>query len=182
MATKWWVAFGLAVLLGGAGVACAKKSKKKAAPVAQAELAAKSGSNLKGTATFTPDGKGGLVLTIAVSGAPPGMHAVHIHETGDCSAPDAKSAGGHWNPTHEAHGKWATPPHHLGDIGNLDVKPDGKGTLTMRTDKWTATGGGANDVVGHALVVHGAPDDFKSQPAGNAGPRIGCGVITATRP
>lgn len=179
-----WAALGLVLALGGAGPAWAKKAKAKkqaAAPVAQAEIAPKSGSKLTGKAAFVPDGKGGLVLTIDVAGAPPGLHAVHIHETGDCSAPDAKSAGGHWNPTHEAHGKWAMPPHHLGDIGNLEVKPDGKGTLTLRTDKWTAGGGGANDVVGHALVVHGAPDDFKSQPAGNAGPRIGCGVIEGAK-
>ena len=82
------------------------------------------------------------------------------------------------------HGKWGAPGdhHHLGDIGNLNVGPDGKGTLTLET---TASGrparGGSNDVVGHAIVVHGGVDDFKSQPAGNAGPRIGCGVITSKK-
>ena len=77
------------------------------------------------------------------------------------------------------HGKWGAPGEHfhLGDIGNLTVGADGKGTITLETTKWTAGGGGVNDVIGHAIVVHGGVDDFKSQPAGNAGPRIGCGVI-----
>jgi Cu-Zn family superoxide dismutase len=151
----------------------------KGKTVAKADIEAKSGSKLKGNVTFTDSGKGMIVFRIEVSDAPPGMHAVHIHDKGDCSSPDGKSAGDHWNPTHEAHGKWGAPGghHHLGDIGNLEVKPDGKGTLTLETDKWTAGGGGMNDVIGHAVIVHGAVDDFTTQPTGNAGPRIGCGVI-----
>ena len=153
---------------------------KKGDTVAKADIDAKSGSKLKGKATFTKNDKGEIVLRVEVSDATPGEHAVHIHDKGDCSSPDGKSAGDHWNPTHMEHGKWGAPGdhHHLGDIGNLTVGPDGKGTITLETTKWTAGGGGANDVIGHAIVVHGGVDDFKSQPAGNAGPRIGCGVIT----
>ena len=151
----------------------------KGKTVAKAEIDAKSGSKVGGSATFTEDGKGGIVLRIAVKDAPPGTHAVHIHDKGDCSSPDGKSAGDHWNPTHMEHGKWGAPGdhHHLGDIGNLEVKPDGTGTLTLETTKWTAGGGGMNDVIGHAIIVHGGVDDFKTQPTGNAGPRLGCGVI-----
>jgi Cu-Zn family superoxide dismutase len=153
---------------------------KKGDTVAKADIESKSGSKLKGKATFTKNDKGEIVLRVEVSDAPGGEHAVHIHEKGDCSSPDGKSAGDHWNPTKMEHGKWgATGNHfHLGDIGNLSVGPDGKGTVTLETTKWTAGNGGVDDVVGHAIVVHGGVDDFKSQPAGNAGPRIGCGVIT----
>jgi Cu-Zn family superoxide dismutase len=192
MGTKHAVAFGLvgALAIAGAAVAQTKKTaadKKenktelglKGKSVAKADIEAKSGSKVKGTANFTDDGKGGIVLRVEVSGATPGEHAVHIHEKGDCSSPDGKSAGDHWNPTHMEHGKWGAPGdhHHLGDIGNLTVTADGKGTLTLETTKWSAGSGTTNDIVGHSVVVHGGVDDFKSQPAGNAGPRIGCGVI-----
>jgi Cu-Zn family superoxide dismutase len=151
----------------------------KGKTVAKADLDAKSAAKLKGKATFTDDGKGGITLRIEVSDAPPGEHAVHIHDKGDCSSPDGKSAGDHWNPTKMEHGKWGAvgEHHHLGDIGNMTVGPDGKGTVTLETNKWTAGTGGVNDVVGHAIIVHGGVDDFKTQPSGNAGPRIGCGVI-----
>src|SRR4051812_34501247 len=191
MKTTQLCAIGLAVALVGSAYADKKKptsaDKKemkeevglKGKTVAKSDIDAKSGSKVKGKVTFTEDGKGGIVARIEVSDAPPGEHAVHIHDKGDCSSPDGKSAGDHWNPTHMEHGKWGAPmeKHHLGDIGNLTVTPDGKGVLTLETSKWTAGGGAVNDVVGHALVVHGGVDDFKSQPAGNAGPRIGCAVI-----
>jgi Cu-Zn family superoxide dismutase len=189
------VVCGLALVVASAGGAWANKEKAKPTAedkkankeelglkgktVAKADIEAKSGSKVGGTATFTDDGKGGLVLRIDVKDAPPGVHAVHIHEKGDCSSPDGKSAGDHWNPTHMEHGKWGAPGehHHLGDIGNLEVKPDGTGTITLETTKWAAAGGTPNDVIGHAIIVHGGVDDFKTQPTGNAGPRLGCGVI-----
>lgn len=184
----------LAFACAGAALAQKKKGSKptaedkkeakeevglKGKTVGKADIDAKSGSKLKGKAAFTEDGKGNIVFRLEVSDAAPGLHAVHIHDKGDCSSPDGKSAGDHWNPMHEQHGKWGGEGghFHLGDIGNLEVKPDGKGTLTLETTKWTAGGGAVNDVIGHAVVVHGGVDDFKSQPAGNAGPRIGCGVI-----
>lgn len=136
----------------------------------------RSGSKMTGTATFTTEGNK-IDLTIEVRGAPAGVHAVHIHEHGDCTSSDAESAGGHWNPTKEAHGKWGDSAYHLGDIGNLTVNADGTGTLSMSTDKWTIGTGQNNDITGHAVVIHTKGDDFKSQPAGAAGTRIGCGVI-----
>src|SRR5438132_1144659 len=111
----------------------AKKAKAKEATVA---VESKSGSTLTGKATFTEKGKE-VVFKLEVEKATPGDHAVHIHEKGDCSSPDGKSAGGHWNPGAQPHGQWAHDGHHLGDIGNLTVGADGKGTLTLTTDKWS---------------------------------------------
>jgi len=148
--------------------------------VATANIEPRSGSKLEGKATFTAGAGGAITLRIELSDAPPGELAVHIHDKGDCSSPDGKSAGEHWNPTHSEHGKWgaAGNRHHLGDLGNIRVGLDGKGSLTLDTTRWTAGAGGKNDVIGHSIVVHAGPDDFKTQPSGNSGSRIGCGVIT----
>jgi superoxide dismutase, Cu-Zn family len=198
MRTNGVAALGVALVFACAGGALAQKKKGGTKPTAEdkkenkeelgksgktvgkADIESKSGSKLTGKATFKDDGKGGLTLVIELKDAPAGEHAVHIHDKGDCSSPDGKSAGDHWNPTHMEHGKWGAPGdhHHLGDIGNATIKPDGTGTITLDTTKWSAGTGAANDVIGHSIVVHGGVDDFKSQPAGNAGPRIGCGVIT----
>jgi Cu-Zn family superoxide dismutase len=149
------------------------------APTATAPLEAKSGSKVTGTATFTQKGKD-VTVVVNVENAPPGKHAVHIHDKGDCSSPDGKSAGDHWNPSTDQHGAWSAEHHHLGDIGNMDVGPDGKGTITLTTNKWAVAGAPTSDgVIGHAIIVHGGVDDFKTQPTGNAGPRIACGVIAA---
>lgn len=146
------------------------------AKAASATIEGKSGSSMTGTATFTTVGDK-VDLKIDVAGLTPGKHGVHIHEKGDCSSPDAESAGPHWNPTNEEHGKWGEHPFHLGDIGNIDVGDDGKGTLSMSTDLWSIGTGGKSDLVGHSIVVHADADDFKTQPSGNSGARVGCGVI-----
>jgi len=143
---------------------------------AVAVIKEKSGSTTKGTADFKAPAKT-VTLVIQIEGAKPGQHAVHIHEFGDCSAPDATSAGEHWNPLNKMHGRWGSESYHLGDIGNLTVDDTGKGTLTFTTDEWAIGTGGANDVVGKAIVVHASQDDFMTQPGGNAGDRIACGVI-----
>lgn len=146
--------------------------------VATADIEPRSGSNARGKATFSRDGKGQLVLVVEMEGLSPGARAVHLHAKGDCSAPDGSSAGDHWNPTRSQHGKWDAPAgYHLGDVGNINVAPDGTGTISLTTTKWTAGTGAANDVVGKSIVVHSGTDDFESQPAGNSGPRVGCGVI-----
>lgn len=142
-----------------------------------ATLDPKSGSGVTGTATFTEGQNGKVDLKIEIKGATAGVHAVHIHEKGDCSSTDGESAGPHWNPTKQAHGKWGATDYHLGDLGNLTVGSDGTATLTMSTDQWTIGTGQPNDVTGHAIVVHSKADDFKSQPAGAAGSRVACGVI-----
>jgi len=136
----------------------------------------KNDSELMGTAIFINE-PGQVALQIDIENAPPGKLAAHIHEVGDCSAPDGSSAGGHWNPTDQAHGKWEDGAFHLGDIGNIVVGVDGKGSLTLTTERWSMGTGEINDVMGKSIIVHIKPDDFTSQPSGAAGTRIGCGVI-----
>jgi Cu-Zn family superoxide dismutase len=167
-------------------VACAKQepapeeeaSNAPAEPISRLDtvLQAKSGSEMTGIAMFIQDDYG-VTLQLNIENTTPGEHAVHLHEVGDCSADDASSAGGHWNPTHEEHGKWGVPPHHLGDIGNITVGEDGTGSLTLTTDRWTLGDGGESDIYGKSIIVHEGPDDFSSQPSGAAGARIGCAVI-----
>jgi Cu-Zn family superoxide dismutase len=144
--------------------------------VAVAEIAPASGSQVTGIAVFEQDGEE-ITLIISIENASPGLHAVHIHENGDCSAPDAISAGGHWNPTGVAHGEWGKGEFHLGDIGNITVGEDGTGILTLTTDLWEIGTGSPVDIVGKGIIVHAGEDDFTTQPSGNAGARIGCGVI-----
>lgn len=133
-------------------------------------------SSVTGTAVFTQNGTQ-ITLTIEIQNASPGIHAVHIHEKGDCSSPDGKSAGGHWNPTGVAHGKWGEGEFHLGDIGNISVGEDGTGSIELTTDLWEIGTGSDVDVVGRGIIVHAGADDFTSQPSGAAGARIGCGAI-----
>ena len=91
--------------------------------------------------------------------------------------PDGTSAGGHWNPTNVAHGAWGEGEFHLGDIGNMTVAENGTGRIALTTDLWEMGTGSDVDIVGRSVIVHADPDDFTSQPTGNAGGRIGCGVI-----
>jgi Cu-Zn family superoxide dismutase len=144
---------------------------------AMAVLESKSGSTVTGTATFKQKGDG-VEATIDIKGAKPGQHGLHLHETGDCSAPDAKSAGAHFNPDSKAHGAPDADPHHAGDLGNITIGSDGKGKLKI-TIKGLTVDPGPHSVVGRAVVFHADPDDLKSQPAGNAGARFACGVIKA---
>ncbi len=135
---------------------------------------AKSGTQTQGTAEFKQSGKM-VSLDLNAYKLTPGIHAVHIHEFGDCSSADGASAGGHWNPTHEMHGKWGKDEHHMGDIGNLMADKDGTARLTFKTDKWCL---GCSDetknILGKSLIIHADKDDFQSQPTGNAGGRVGC--------
>ena len=134
----------------------------------------KSGTSTHGSAKFMEENKM-VEMNINVTGLTPGEHAVHIHEFGDCSSPDAKSAGGHWNPSGEIHGKWNVDQFHMGDIGNLVADKSGNAKLTFKTDKWCMTcEDDKKNIMGKSIVIHAAEDDFKSQPSGNAGGRIGC--------
>ena len=143
---------------------------------ASAMIGALNDSGVTGMAVFTQNGDE-ITLTAEIQGAAPGLHGFHIHAYGDCSAPDGKSAGGHWNPTDVAHGKWGEGEFHLGDIGNINVGEDGTGRITLTTDLWEIGTGSDIDVVGKGIIVHADADDFVSQPSGAAGARIGCGVI-----
>lgn len=142
------------------------------------QLEPKSGSNLSGNATFT-QANGEVTLKATINGLSEGEHAIHIHETGDCSAEDGTSAGGHWNPTNERHGKWGDAEgYHKGDIGNFTVDANGVGMVEFTTDEWCiGCGDPQKDIDGKALIIHDGVDDFTSQPSGAAGTRVGCGVI-----
>ena len=148
----------------------------KTAMIATATIGETNESGVAGKAVFTQIGDN-IKLVVSLANASAGEHAVHIHATGDCSAPDGTSAGGHWNPTGVAHGKWGEGEFHLGDIGNMTVDDQGMGKIELTTNLWEMNTGSDIDIVGKAIIVHAGADDFVSQPSGNAGARIGCGVI-----
>ena len=141
-----------------------------------AKLESRSDSTVTGKVTFT-EHEGKVSMKVVVKGLTPGLHAIHLHDKGDCSAPDATSAGGHWNPSSENHGKWGQAPFHHGDIGNLVADAKGDAELTEVSDLWTLGDGKPSDVIGHSVIVHAKEDDFTTQPTGNAGGRVACGVI-----
>ena len=137
-----------------------------------------SNSDLSGNVVFTQE-NGEVSMTAIISGLAEGQHAIHIHEKGDCSAADGKSAGGHWNPTDAQHGEWGSSDgYHKGDIGNFEVDANGNGTVNMSTSEWCiGCGDEKKDILGKAVIVHDGVDDYTSQPSGAAGTRVGCGVI-----
>ena len=138
---------------------------------ATATLAAASASTVAGSV------KGGLHVTGDITGLTPGEHGFHLHAKGDCSAPDATSAGDHWNPTNQAHGAPSAAAHHSGDLGNITADASGKAHVDVTVKGISLDG--ASSVVGKAVIVHGKADDLKTQPSGNAGPRVACGVVQA---
>ena len=131
-----------------------------------------------GVATFT-EVPGGVHVVMEVKALPPGPHGVHIHEVGKCDGPQFTTAGAHFNPGKKQHGTLNPEGAHAGDLPNLTVAPDGTGRLETTTDRITLGTGGTSvfDADGSALVVHAAADDFKTDPTGNSGGRIACGVI-----
>ncbi|HRP58251.1 superoxide dismutase family protein [Agriterribacter sp.] len=135
-------------------------------------------TTVSGTAKFDADdnGKVKMELEITIPAKAGKSVAVHIHEHGDCGD-NGNMSHGHWNPTNKQHGKWGSADFHSGDIGNVQLDNQGKGTLTLETDLWTLGGGPEKNILDKALIVHGGTDDYTSQPSGNAGTRIGCGVI-----
>lgn len=120
---------------------------------------------------------GGLRFSIDAKGLPPGMHGAHVHMTGACTPPDFASAGGHWNPTGMKHGSMNPQGPHEGDLPNLIIGTDGRGTLGVTIPG--ATMAGLLDADGSALVVHAKADDMMTDPSGNSGARIACGVFAA---
>jgi Cu-Zn family superoxide dismutase len=168
----------VAAALALAASSCASAGAGKPAR-GHVTLEARSGSKLEGSATFQRMEGKWIAFRVDVRNVTPGIHAVHIHEHGDCTAPDGKSAGGHWNPTGKKHGQWgqADGEFHAGDLGNIEVGADGTGYLAVSSDLWTLGDGGPMDVVAKSIIVHAQADDFTSQPTGNAGDRIGCGII-----
>lgn len=144
--------------------------------VATAELEPASGSNVSGTVTFAQLDDG-LQVDASISGLVEGEHGFHLHENGDCSAPDASSAGGHWSPGEDPHGAPSEPAseHHAGDLGNITAGPGGMANLTREDAELSLAGD--YGVVGRAVVIHRGSDDLETQPSGDAGERVACGVI-----
>jgi Cu-Zn family superoxide dismutase len=154
--------------------ACASYTQ---APAAIANLQATKGNTAIGTVQFSTSG-GKIRVVGEVQGLKPGaVHGFHIHEKGDCSSGDGVSAGGHFNPTAKSHGSHDQSEHHAGDMPSLLADASGKAKFSFETDSITV-GSGATDVIGRGLIVHRDPDDFKTQPTGNSGPRVACAVIT----
>ncbi|WP_313458770.1 superoxide dismutase family protein [Stenotrophomonas sp.] len=144
------------------------------------ELAPTQGNDVKGSITFSVvDGK--VHAKGEVTGLKPNSeHGFHIHETGDCSAPDGASAGGHFNPGKEDHGSVAASPHHGGDMPNIKADADGKAVVDADVSTNVNIGKADDfDIIGRGLIVHADPDDYKTQPTGNAGARLACAVIKA---
>jgi Cu-Zn family superoxide dismutase len=150
-----------------------------AAHDAVANLASASGSLVSGRLQVMTMGADAVHIAGEIGGLAPGSsHGFHIHEKGDCSAADASSAGGHFNPAGNPHGRMEDGPHHAGDIDNIVANAQGVAKVNMHVSGVTLGTGATNDVAGRAIVVHADPDDYASQPAGNAGKRVACGVIT----
>lgn len=184
----------LAVALAFGLTACASSmpgpaSTSTSAPAAStstakeavANLASASGSRVSGRLALMPMGDG-VHLMGEVGGLAPGSsHGFHIHEKGDCSAADATSAGGHFNPAGQPHGRAGQGAHHAGDADNLMANASGVAKVNVHLRGVTLGGGGANDIARRAVVVHAVADDYSSQPAGNAGARVACGVINVVR-
>lgn len=146
--------------------------------VATADLKDAKG-NAVGTAEFSPE-TGGAQVKVKVEHLPPGAHGIHIHEKGTCTPPDFKSAGGHLNPDGKHHGMKNPQGHHEGDIGNLSVDAKGNGSQTFHLKGVELSGTDPRSLLksdGTSLVIHAKADDQKSDPAGNSGDRIACGVI-----
>jgi Cu-Zn family superoxide dismutase len=146
-------------------------------PRASAQLQSTSGNTATGTVSFTQHGD-----KVRVSGVVRGLkanaeHGFHLHQKGDCSSPDAMSAGGHFNPDNQPHGQHGGPHHHAGDLPSLKADASGVAQFSFESSA-IAVGSGASDVVGRALIVHRDADDYTTQPTGNAGPRVACAVIT----
>lgn len=141
---------------------------------ALADMFPTEGNEVGGTVTFE-ETNGRVRIVAQLSGLAPGKHGFHIHTTGDCSAPDGTSAGGHFNPHNTDHGAPDSPTHHTGDLGNVEADADGNVDFEMTVD-FISLSEGPDSVLGRAVIIHAAADDF-GQPTGNAGARLACGVI-----
>ena len=149
-----------------------------AGKAAYAKLMPTKDSTARGEVTFTPeeaDGKKGVRVTASFTGLQMGEHGFHLHEKGDCSAPDASSAGGHFNPATKPHAARDAAERHTGDLGNLKADPYGMARANFVDTVLSLDG--PNSIVGKAVIIHQNADDFTTQPTGNAGGRLACGVI-----
>lgn len=164
------------LLMGLASLVLVAGCAHSRAPMASVNLDSTSGSTVKGTVHFTDVGDGNVEVQADLTGVPPGTHGFHIHEKGDCGN-NATNAGGHFNPTGMIHGAPDAVSHHAGDFGNVTAEANGEVHARFTTHSISLKSGDATYAVGHAVVLHANPDDLTSQPAGNAGARIACGIV-----
>jgi Cu-Zn family superoxide dismutase len=183
-----------AALLGGCGER--NQSESPTAPAATADRAPPAQPSAGASAQLAPTQGNTATGTLAITASQDAVHlsgpvmgltpnaefGFHIHERGDCSAPDASSAGAHFNPSNAQHGNPAGDTHHAGDM--LNAKSDAQGLAQIEADATGVSlgGGQPNDVLGKAVVMHEKPDDYATQPSGNSGGRIACGVIVPANP
>jgi len=149
-------------------------------PSAVAAIADTSGRTL--ARATVRQGRSGLSVHVEAAGLAPGIYGVHLHAVGRCDGPAFASAGPHWNPTARQHGRDNPAGSHMGDLPNLTVGADGRGTIDFDVSGASLTGAGSNvllDADGAAIVVHAQADDYRTDPSGNSGARIACGVIAA---
>jgi len=137
------------------------------------------GSTVEGTVTFSKSGDE-MTIVADITGLTPGKHGFHIHEFGDCSSPDGKAAGGHFNPTNNPHAGHNVAQRHEGDMGNIEADSSGKAHLELTDTMMTMSG--EKSIIGRGVIVHEKADDLKSQPTGDAGGRVACGVIGIAKP
>jgi superoxide dismutase, Cu-Zn family len=177
---KTFLSISMVAALCSTGVIIAQAAESAAANQAIAVLSSTAGQKCHGVVRFTEE-DGEVKVVADLEGLSPGQkHAFHIHQYGDCSAPDAMSAGGHYNPEGHQHGLPESENRHAGDLGNVQADDQGKAHYEIKVHTITVQGH-KNPVVGHAVIVHAKPDDG-SQPVGNAGGRIACGVIGLANP
>lgn len=157
---------------------CASSSTSPVRPQVSAELEATRGNSVKGTVRFMQTGDNVVLATGQISGLKPNSeHGFHIHDKGDCSSGDGMSAGGHFNPSGSAHGKYGSDAHHGGDLPSLTADATGIARFNTELRGVNLKAGEATNITGRGLIVHADPDDYKTQPTGNAGARLACAVI-----
>jgi Cu-Zn family superoxide dismutase len=169
---------GLLLLTGAATMLAGSASTFETADQAIAVLHPTENSKVSGTVSFMQTASG-VQVSAKISGLALGKHGFHIHQFGDCSAPDGTSAGGHYNPDGHPHAGPYAKIRHMGDLGNLEAGPSGRAQY-LRLDTYL-TLEGPKSIIGRAVIVHAREDDLTSQPTGNAGGRMACGVIGISR-
>ncbi|WP_343531003.1 superoxide dismutase family protein [Pedobacter sp.] len=169
---------GVAFAVSAVFMGCANKERE----VASANLNSTADNQSIGSAKFYQmnDGKIKMDLEINMPQRADSTVAVHFHEHGDCGNM-GENTHGHWNPTNEPHGKWDSDAYHSGDIGNIALDGKGHAKITVSTSRWSVDDGDVKNIIGRGIIVHGGTDDYQTQPTGNSGPRIGCGVIAAVK-
>ena len=162
------------LILALAFMGCSKKIAETEVKSAIAVLNPTEGSKVHGVVSFSKDGRG-VRITAHVEGLSPGPHGFHIHEFGNCSSPEANSAGGHFNPTDMPHGCPKAEKRHVGDLGNIVADKNGEARLEVTDNAMSLEG--PKSIIGRSIVVHAQADDCETQPTGNSGARVACGVI-----